>query len=92
MVLHGNNNHLSDFDKFDYLSSLLQKATTNVTGLIPNSACSKDAIDFIQAQDGSNERIIDNYMEIVIDLEPVKSKKDGSNLKKLYIDTDHNIT
>lgn len=83
-AVHENRN-LDSAAKFNYLKSVLTgRALETINGLTPSEACYNDAIDMIKNEFGNKERIIDSYIQQLINLNPVKGKHDVTGLRKLY--------
>ncbi|KAJ8974333.1 hypothetical protein NQ317_002516 [Molorchus minor] len=83
-AVHENNN-LDSAAKFNYLKSVLTgRALDTINGLTPSEACYNDAIDMLHNEYGNKDRIVDSYIQQLINLSPVKGKSDVAGLRKLY--------
>ena len=75
------NSHLSDIDKFIYLSSLLEgPASESISGLRLTAANYDEAVSILRRRFGNTQQIVSKHMEALLNLEAVASQ---SSLKEL---------
>ncbi|KAJ8929080.1 hypothetical protein NQ314_018279 [Rhamnusium bicolor] len=79
------NKTLDSAAKFNYLKSVLTgRALDTINGLTPSEACYKDAIEMLQTEYGNKDRIVDSYIQQLINLNAAKGKHDIAGLRKLH--------
>ncbi|KAH7958589.1 hypothetical protein HPB49_003075 [Dermacentor silvarum] len=80
-----NNSGLTDVDKFTYLRSVLTgDAALAIAGLPQTASCYGDALDILKRHFATDDLIIQDHMQPVIDLQPVRSSNDLRGLGSLY--------
>ena len=78
------NTELSDIDKFNYLSSQLERsAAAAISGLALTEANYPEAIAILQRRFGDSQQIISKHMEALLNLDPVTTY-DVKSLRQLY--------
>ncbi|XP_037579208.1 uncharacterized protein LOC119461913 [Dermacentor silvarum] len=83
-VIH-NNGALTDVDKFTYLRSVLTgDAALAIAGLPATASCYSDALDILKRRFAKDDLIIQDHMQRLIDLQPVRSPNDLRGLRSLY--------
>lgn len=81
-----NNPTLTNSDKFAYLRSLLiGLASDAISGLTVMSRCYKDARDILIDRFAKSDLIVQDHIENLIDLQPVRSSDDVLGLRRLYM-------
>ena len=60
------------------------KAALTISGLTPTQACYGDTIRMLKDEYGSNERIVDEYLQQLMSLTPIKNRNDAVALRKLF--------
>ncbi|KAH7960218.1 hypothetical protein HPB49_017826 [Dermacentor silvarum] len=72
-----NNGGLTDVDKFTYLHSVLTgDAALAIAGLPATASCYSDALDIIKRRFAKDDLIIQDHIERLIDLQPIRSPND----------------
>lgn len=80
-----NNPTLAPIDKFNYLISLLQgPASDAIAGLAITNANYMEAIEILQKRFGNKQQIINRHMELIINLNSVRSGYQVKELRQLY--------
>jgi len=80
-----NNQHLASIDKFNYLISLLQGVASDaIAGLSITNANYMEAITILQRRFGNKQQIINRHMEIILNVNPVRSGYQVKELRQLY--------
>ncbi|XP_037560811.1 uncharacterized protein LOC119439916 [Dermacentor silvarum] len=80
-----NNGGLTDVDKFTYLRSVLTgDAALAIAGLPATASCYSDALDILKRRFAKDDLIIQDHMQRLIDLQPVRSPNDLRGLRSLY--------
>ena len=76
------NKGLSDIDKFNYLKSLLSEtAADTISGLSLTSSNYAKALELLEGRFGNNQVIISTHMELLMNIESVKSASDVRKLR-----------
>lgn len=79
------NEHLSTLDKFHYLkASLTGDAAAMLTGLPATSRCHTDAMQLLKQRFGNEELLMQEHMNKLIDIQPVRASDDVRGLRRLY--------
>ena len=80
-----NNRQLSDIEKFNYLSSLLERSAREaILGLSLYAANYQKAIETLKKRFGSKQQIKDRHMNILVHLETVTSPHNVKALCRLF--------
>ena len=80
-----NNRELSDIEKFNYLSSLLERSAREaISGLSLTSDNYREAIATLKKRFGSKQQIINKHMDVLLHVEPVTSTQNIKVLRRLY--------
>ncbi|XP_064480512.1 uncharacterized protein LOC135394016 [Ornithodoros turicata] len=79
------NEDLTQSDKFSYLKSVLVgEAAAAIAGLHLSAECYKDAVELLQQRYGTETAIIQDHMEALLNIRPVRLSEDVRELRKLY--------
>ena len=79
------NTDLSDVDKFNYLTSMIEhSASEAIAGLSLTASNYKEAVMILKKRFGNKQVIINKHMEILLNLEPVTSNHNLRGLRRLY--------
>ena len=80
-----NNPSLSDVDKFNYLSSLLEStAAESIAGLTLTSANYEEAVATLKRRFGNTQLIVSKHMDALLNLPVANSHQDLKGLRRLY--------
>ena len=73
---------LSDIDKFNYLSSLLEHSVKeSIAGLTLTASNYKEAVSILEKRFGNTQQIISRHMDLLLNLEPVSAAHQLRNLR-----------
>ncbi|XP_036329401.1 uncharacterized protein LOC118741508 [Rhagoletis pomonella] len=76
---------LSSAAKFNFLSeALVDRASSTTQGFTPTEECYSEAIALLQDEYGNTEKIIEKYVQKLLNLEPVQTTSDVQGLRSLY--------
>ncbi|XP_037944433.1 uncharacterized protein LOC119677234 [Teleopsis dalmanni] len=79
------NSKLDAASKFNYLSdSLVGKAAAAMTGFLPTERCYDDAIELLLEEYGDSDKIVDKYIQKLLNIRAINSASDVKSLKILY--------
>ncbi|XP_036340031.1 uncharacterized protein LOC118749343 [Rhagoletis pomonella] len=79
------NRKLSTAAKFNFLSeSLIGKAATTTAGFTSSDQCYNDAIALLQEEYGNSEKLVENFLQKLMNLKLVQSSSDVHGLRQLY--------
>lgn len=82
-----NNDALSDIEKFNYLTSLLERSAREaVSGLALTAANYHKAIDTLKKRFGCKQQIVNKHMDALLQLEAVVSSHNTRALRRLFDD------
>ena len=80
-----NNRELSDIEKFNYLSTLLERSAREaISGLSLTSENYREAIATLKKRFGSKQQIINKHMDVLLHMEPVTSAQNIKALRRLF--------
>ena len=80
-----NNRELSDIEKFNYLSTLLERSAHEaISGLSLTSENYREAIATLKKRFGSKQQIINKHMDVLLHVEPVTSAQNVKALRRLF--------
>lgn len=87
-----NNPALSDIDKFNYLTTLLESAAAEaIAGLTLTAANYSEAVATLGRRFGNKQAIINRHMDILLRLEPVTSVYNLKGLRHLFDTIESNV-
>ncbi len=79
------NTELSDIEKFNYLTSLLERSAREaISGLALTAANYHEAIATLKARFGSKQQIVNKHMDALLQLEGVTSSQNIRTLRRLF--------
>lgn len=79
------NGELSQNDKFSYLKTALTgDAAAAIAGLHLSAVCYNDAVELLQQRFGKDTTIIQDHMESLLNVRPVRSSDDVRELRRLH--------
>ena len=79
------NGELSDVEKFNYLTSLLERsAHESISGLSLTAANYPKAIDTLKKRFGSKQQIVNKHMDVLLHVEAVTSSQNIRALRRLF--------
>ena len=79
------NGELSDVEKFNYLTSLLERsACESISGLALTAANYPKAIDTLKKRFGSKQQIVNKHMDVLLHVEAVTSPQNIRALHRLF--------
>jgi hypothetical protein len=79
------NKDLSDIEKFNYLSSLLERSAREaIAGLALTSTNYHQAIDTLKRRFGSKQQIVNKHVDTLLQLEGVTSSQNTRALRRLF--------
>ena len=83
---------LSDIDKFNYLTSLLESAASEaIAGLTLTAANYEEAVATLKRRFGNKQSIINRHMDILLRLEPITSMHNLKGLRQLFDTVESNV-
>ena len=80
-----NNNDLTDVEKFNYLTSLLERSAREaVSGLALTATNYHEAIDTLKKRFGCKQQIVNKHMDALLHVEAVSSSQNTRALRRLF--------
>ena len=80
-----NNEDLSEVEKFNYLTSLLERSAREaISGLALTAANCSEAVDTLKKRFGSKPQIVNKHMEDLLQVEGVTSSQNARALRQLF--------